>query len=198
MGEKRFNATERAPCHYRYVQVCPSINEHVHQRLVPCWTGVHQWSHALNTHTERVKHKKTWSQVYGFPTWKKKFSLYAFTWSSIVFTPSGPRSWIAWPIRSVRPELSMRKPRSRLNLSVAAFESRRLKEVKQHSGLRKRRRESEFGANYIKRVWVKKKITDREPKYKVNWVKTDNWTCLLWYVGIKPFTSILPALCSYI
>lgn len=66
-----------------------------------------------------------------------------FTWSSIVFTPSGPRSWIAWPIRSVRPELSMRKPRSRLNLSAAAFESRRLKEVKQHSGLRKRKRERE-------------------------------------------------------
>lgn len=42
---------------------------------------------------------------------------------------------MAWPIRSVRPQLSIRKPRSRWNLSVAALESRRLKELKQHSGL---------------------------------------------------------------
>lgn len=44
---------------------------------------------------------------------------------------------MAWLIRSVRPQLSMRKPRSRLNLSNAEFESKRLKELKQHSGLGK-------------------------------------------------------------
>jgi len=92
------------------------------------------------THTERVKNKKHGVNYLAFQE-IQMFSLYGFTWSSIVFTPSGPRSWIAWLIRSVRPELSMRKPRSRLNLSVAAFESRRLKDVKQHSGLRKRKRE---------------------------------------------------------
>lgn len=57
------------------------------------------------------------------------------TWSSMLLTPSGPSRSMAWPIRSVRPQLSIRKPRSRWNLSVAALESRRLKELKQHSGL---------------------------------------------------------------
>lgn len=59
----------------------------------------------------------------------------------MLFTPSGPSSSMAWPIRSVRPQLSIRKPRSRWNLSVAALESRRLKELKQHSGLTEERRE---------------------------------------------------------
>lgn len=53
----------------------------------------------------------------------------------MLFTPSGPSRSMAWPIRSVRPQLSIRKPKSRWNLSVAALESRRLKELKQHSGL---------------------------------------------------------------
>lgn len=57
------------------------------------------------------------------------------TWSSMAFTPSGPSSSMAWPIRSVRPQLSIRKPRSSWNLSVAALASKRLKELKQHSGL---------------------------------------------------------------
>ncbi len=108
---------------------------------------------------------------------------YSFTWSSIVFTPSGPSSWIAWPIRSVRPQLSMRKPRSRLNLSAAAFESRRLKEVKQHSGLRNRKGESEFKANYIKKYcnnlaqnsdsW-RAKVKSYLGKY---WERGTYWTC---------------------
>lgn len=57
------------------------------------------------------------------------------TWSSMLLTPSGPSKSMAWPMRSVRPQLSIRKPKSRWNLSVAALESRRLKELKQHSGL---------------------------------------------------------------
>lgn len=59
----------------------------------------------------------------------------------MLFTPSGPSSSMAWPIRSVRPQLSIRKPRSRRNLSVAALESRRLKELKQHSGLTEEQRD---------------------------------------------------------
>ena len=61
--------------------------------------------------------------------------LSARTWSSIVFTPSGPRASIAWLMRSVLPQLSMRKPRSWLNFSVAARASSLRKELKQHSGL---------------------------------------------------------------
>lgn len=61
------------------------------------------------------------------------------TWSSILLTPSGPSKSMAWPMRSVRPQLSIRKPKSRWNLSVAALESRRLKELKQHSGLVERK-----------------------------------------------------------
>lgn len=66
------------------------------------------------------------------------------TWSSMLLTPSGPSRSIAWPMRSVRPQLSIRKPRSRWNLSVAALESRRLKELKQHSGLMETERRSEI------------------------------------------------------
>lgn len=57
------------------------------------------------------------------------------TWSSMVLTPSGPRASMAWLMRSVLPQLSMRKPRSWLNLSVAARASSLRKELKQHSGL---------------------------------------------------------------
>lgn len=65
------------------------------------------------------------------------------TWSSMLLTPSDPSRSMAWPMRSVRPQLSIRKPRSRWNLSVAALESRRLKELKQHSGLWRTDRVSE-------------------------------------------------------
>lgn len=45
---------------------------------------------------------------------------------------------MAWLMRSVLPQLSMRKPRSWLNFSVAARASSLRKELKQHSGLHRR------------------------------------------------------------
>lgn len=71
------------------------------------------------------------------------------TWSSMLFTPSGPSRSMAWPMRSVRPQLSIRKPKSRWNLSVAALESKRLKELKQHSGLIQTNRETERLNNQV-------------------------------------------------
>lgn len=67
----------------------------------------------------------------------------------MVLTPSGPRAAIAWWMRSVLPQLSMRKPRSWLNFSVAARASSLRKELKQHSGLRRKTGVCERG-----RVWT--------------------------------------------
>lgn len=80
------------------------------------------------------------------------------TWSSIAFTPSGPSSSMAWPIRSVRPQLSIRKPRSSWNLSVAALASRRLKELKQHSGLEPGAAEGEGRRGSRGRIGVEGKL----------------------------------------
>lgn len=59
----------------------------------------------------------------------------ALTWSSMVFTPSAPRSRVAWWTRSARPHESILKPRSSWNLAEAASASKHLKDWKQHSDL---------------------------------------------------------------
>lgn len=82
--------------------------------------------------------------------WGCEWLFCVHTWSSMVFTPSGPSASMAWLIRSVLPQFSIRKPRSCWNFSVAALASSLRKELKQHSGLGKTK---EFldGAHTIKK-----------------------------------------------
>ena len=130
---------------YRHIQVGPGIDQHLDQGLVSSCAGVHQRRHPL---CDKQSYIDAWKRRNNNVKWlpqknlkyssqhtsyiqKQVFS----TWSSMLLTPSGPSRSMAWPMRSVRPQLSIRKPKSSWNLSVAALESRRLKELKQHSGL---------------------------------------------------------------
>lgn len=72
------------------------------------------------------------SQEYWFLIGDKLISK---TWSSMVFTPSAPRSCEACWVKSVRPHNTILKPRSSWNLAEAASASRYLKDWKQHSDL---------------------------------------------------------------
>ena len=122
----------------------------------------------LSTH---IIHKSTTRQMFS-------------TWSSMLLTPSGPSRSMAWPMRSVRPQFSIRKPKSRWNLSVAALESRRLKELKQHSGLMEDRNTKKEWDNTLWEVSLRRHRSDRW-----NTASYESFTPTLWLMHTLTFAS---------
>ena len=146
---------------YLQVQVSSGLDEHLNQSFISRCRGVHQRSHSLQEQTHPEQTVKVFLlmtlslwPITAFDWWHRSrikprriqvssslpllimlVVTRALTWSSMVFTPSAPRSRVACWTRSARPHESILKPRSSWNLAEAASESKHLKDWKQHSDL---------------------------------------------------------------